>query len=70
MKEVGIINLEDYDIPSAINQLRDILIKNIPHLMESQVTVDSLFGGDHQRFIRHIHDKISPKELDEMGLSI
>ena len=58
----------DLGLPSAINQLRDNLVSNIPHLGEAGVWVDSYFGGDHAKYVKYIKENTSPSSLDDKGL--
>ena len=58
----------DLGLPSAVNQLRDNLVSNIPHLGDTGTWVDSYFGGDHARYVKYVRENISPPDLDDKGL--
>ena len=58
----------DLGLPGAVNQLRDNLVSNIPHLGETGSWVDSYFGGDHAKYVKFVKDNTSPSSLDDRGL--
>ena len=60
----------DLGLPSAVNQLRDNLLSNIPHLGETGTWVDSYFGGDHAKYIKFVRENTSPPGIDDKGLMI
>ena len=60
----------DLGLPGAVNQLRDNLVSNIPHLGETGSWVDSYFGGDHAKYVKFVKENTSPSKLDDKGLMI
>ena len=62
------LEANDNTIPSAVNQLRDVMLETIPYLKTSAFWVDRLFGGDQQRFIKHVKSNLSPDRLTEHGV--
>ena len=59
------IEMDDWSVQSAINQLRDTLLDVIPHLKESAYYMDRLFGGDNQRFVTSLKNNISPPDMGD-----
>ena len=64
------INDGDLGLPGAVNQLRDNLVSNIPHLGETGSWVDLYFGGDHAKYVKFVKENTSPSKLDDKGLMI
>lgn len=60
----------DLGRPTALNQFRDTLIKNIPHLRETGKWINDLFGGDEDRFQKYIMENTSPEEMSPKGIMI
>ena len=60
----------DLGLQSAVNQLRDNLVSNIPHLGEAGTWIDAYFGGDHSKYVKFVKENTSPTELDDRGLMI
>ena len=64
------VNDGDLGLPGAVNQLRDNLVNNIPHLGEAGAWVDSYFGGDHAKYVKYVKENTSPLTLDNTGMMI
>ena len=64
------IDNSDLSIPSAINQLKDMLVGLISSLGETGVWVDALFGGRQDAFLKYLGKNISPTQDDEKGKMI
>ena len=72
LRAVTTASIQDGDLglPGALNQLRDNLVSNIPHMGDTGPWVDSYFGGDPAKYVKYVKENTSPSSLDDKGLMI